>query len=363
MKKNHTRTLRIIVLIYIALTFLFAGLNFGFSPGASPEVQETIHLLWDYFENIFKTGLVIIGGLLTFLIVKDRKKKVTDNRKQILLSLTFSALAIHIILPLIFLNWEIYFVAMPLPWITAGFQLIARGEAFGRSYLAHYGTAGVSAMIGIFWGYNIIILIATLLWGRRAQCSQLCMFNGFMAECFSPALPLIGKSTPVSRLRKNILHGVRIVFFSIFLTLTVLWIVAIRNPGALDNEFLDKITSIETSLYMSFSLFGMILFWIILGPRTYCAYCPAGAIVGLIGKHIARQAITTGHTTCTSCGACSRSCPIGLDPMKFALEGKNLKNSKCLGCKQCVEVCPTDNLQYSTAFTRALAKKKITEQA
>ena len=350
--------LRIIVFLYIGLTFIFAGLNYGAAPKASPETRELLHNLWQAFENQYKTLILSAAVFISILMYRRKKREVLKNRLPLLFGFVGSALVIHLLLPLLFSNWELYFAAMPLPWTTIGMQLQVTGEGYGMAFAEMYGNRGVDIMIWIFWLCSIVVLATAVFGGRRVWCSQLCLFNGFMAESFAPALPLAGKQKAPGGKLVTTLGVFRIILFITALGFTVFWITVSFATDLFSSRALAFIQEAEGMKYLTIDLFGMIVFWVVLGPRTYCSICSAGTAAGLIGRHLGRQEITTALTRCTSCGACNRNCPAGLDVMGCAEKEQPLRSYTCFGCGRCVESCPTGNLQYTTGFTRLISVRK-----
>lgn len=356
--------LKILLITYILLTLTFAGLNYGYAPGADDETAGTIHFLWELFENEGKSFLMLLAVSVGLLNLRERDhpggsiSRGGRNRRTILLSFLAAALVIHIILPWVSGNREIYFIAMPLPWTTSGLQIAAEGSNFGTDLLPCYGDKGISFMIYTFLGLNLVILLGTLVEGRRFQCSRICLFNGFIAELFDSATPLFGKKRPPGRGLLQLAGVIRPLLFALALLFTLIWLFQLIAPGLMPPPLIAGSAALEEYEYLFFDLMAMLLFWVLLGPRTYCLYCPAGTALGLLGRHLSRQRIETGLSRCTSCGACSRVCPVGLDPMAAALEGKPLRSSRCIGCRRCEVACPTGNLEYRTALVPGRAGSK-----
>ena len=349
--------LRVVVLVYVGLTFVVAGLNYGLAPSASPETRESLHRLWQAFENQFKTLILAVAVFISILLYRKRKAAVLRNRLPLLLGFIGSAMIIHLLLPIVLSNWEVYFAAMPLPWTTIGLQLRATGTGYGMAFTDMYGARGVDLMIGVFWLCNGVALATAVFGGRRVWCSQLCMFNGFMAEGFSPALPIVGRQKAPGKGLVLILAVLRMFLFGTAIGFSAFWILAVSAPELLPSQALAFMQEAEGLKYLAVDLSGMIFFWIVLGPRSYCSICSAGTAVGLAGRYLGRQEITTGLTRCTSCGTCTSNCPAGLDVMACAIKGIPMRSYTCFGCGRCVESCPTANLRYSTAFTRRVGRR------
>jgi len=199
MANNKTLELKIlkaILWIYIILCIIIAGLNYGYASKATAEAAAFITWFWHFYENWIKTIFIIVCSFLTLRIVST--SKINTMRKRNLIGFIIAALIVHIITPLLLNNSELYFFTMPLPWTTTPLQLLSSESTFYISRFPVWGAAGISAALIFYICVSTIVLIGTLLFGRRWQCSTLCLFNGFAAEVFAPAIPLVGKSKKIN---------------------------------------------------------------------------------------------------------------------------------------------------------------------
>ncbi len=348
MKKDTSIELKIlkaILYIYITLCIVIAGLNYGFVSRATPPVAAFITWFWQFYENWIKTSFIIICSFLTLRIIGSSKR--VTMRKRNLIGLIVSALVIHIISPLFLNNTELYFFAMPLPWTTTPLQLLNSQSAFYQSRLPLWGVNGISAAIVFYICISIIVVLGTLLFGRRWQCSTLCLFNGFASEVFAPAIPLVGKEKKMSLKTQKTFYILRWVFLAMALFFTLWWVFFLSgHPLAGDAHVISKI---ENYKYLSAELLTAMFFWVAFIGRGYCYYCPLGTVLGLLGK-LAGQKVTTDNTNCIQCGQCNKTCPMSINIKSKAQNGESVTDLRCVGCGHCVDACPTMTLSYSTKF-------------
>ena len=242
-KKNTSTELKLLKWIlwtYIILCLVIAGLNYGYAKNASPQTAEYLNWFWHFYENWIKTLFIIVCSILTIKIIG--KSQRTKMRKKNLIGLIISALVVHIILPIILNNKEVYFFAMPLPWTTTPLQLIYPESSFYQSHFPLWGATGISAILIFFVVVCVVILVGTILFGRRWQCSTICLFNGFASEVFAPAFPLLAKGKKATPKTIKILSIIKWILLGVALFFTLWWVLFLSGVSVPGNfELLTKI--------------------------------------------------------------------------------------------------------------------------
>ncbi len=350
---KERKWLKIILWSYIIFCLIIAGLNFGYAPKATPEAAKVISWIWHIYENWIKTFYIIIASFLTWRILRRNKNKKQRLRQQNLLGFIVAALLIHILGPILLGNQELYFFVMPFPWTSLPLQLLVPESTFYQSRFPIWGAAGITTVLLFYLIVSLVVFIGTLLWGRRFQCSKICMFNGFAAEIFAPVIPLTGKKKVITPRKKRVLVWARVVFLLlgiIFFSWWLLFILGVQVPGSL-----SLVGNLETYKYMLGELLAAMFFWIVFLGRGYCYYCPLGTCLGLLSK-AAGQQINTNQSECIACGQCSKVCPMSIDVKAAAVNKIPVKSSQCLGCGHCVDICPTSTLGYQTKFIKQIEK-------
>jgi ferredoxin-type protein NapH len=350
-KNKDVLFLKIILWLYIILCIILAGLNYSYVKTAPEPVAKFITSAWHFYENWIKTILIITASILTIRIVKRTKR--TRMVKRNLIGFIIAALVIHIVTPLILSNNELYFFAMPLPWTTAPLQLLFENSSFYASRFPLWGLTGISAALVFYLVVSGIVVIGTFLFGRRWQCSTLCLFNGFASEVFAPAFPLIGKKKKVQPRTVRFLTILKWIMLILALFFTAYWILLLLGVTVFKDYLL--IGKLENYKYLSAELLMMMFFWIVFTGRGYCYYCPLGTLLGIFGK-FAGQKIITNQTKCIGCNQCNIACPMAIDIKIQALKGEPVTSLRCVGCGHCVDVCTTETLSYSTAFLKRFRK-------
>jgi len=330
---------------YILAAIVLAGLNYGYASKAPVSVAAFITWLWQFYENWIKTLFIILGSYLTLKIIGASQRSIM--RKRNLAGFIIAALVVHIGAPFFLHNHEIYFFAMPLPWTTTPLQFLYPESSIYLKQFPLWGTAGISAALIFYVCVSVIVIGGTLLFGRRWQCSTLCLFNGFASEVFAPAFPLIGKKKGMTKGMLNIFTILRWFFLLLSLLFTLWWILFLSGIQIFVHPQL--ISRIENYKYLSAELLMMMFFWIAFVGRGYCYYCPLGTVLALLSRW-AGQNIVTNRTNCIQCNRCNLACPMAIDIKNMAKIGKAVTDLRCVGCGHCIDVCPTSTLGYSTNF-------------
>jgi ferredoxin-type protein NapH len=341
--------LKILLWVYILLCILIAGIHYGYADKASPSISAGFLWLWHFYENELKVLFFIYAGYLTLKIL--RKSQRTKMQGRNLIGLFVTALIVHLILPIVTGNNEFYFFSMPLPWTTTPLQLLHEGSVFYLEKEPLWGALGITSVMIFYALVTVVVFVGTLLFGRRWQCSTLCLFNGFVSEAFSPCFPLIGKKKELTTKQKKIMMVVKWVFFVMGIFFSAYWALVIL--GYPIDGWSELLGSLEIYKYLLGELFVAMFFWIAFTGRGYCYYCPLGVLLSFISK-AAGQRIETNETKCIQCGKCNKACPMGIDIETMAKEGLSVKDLSCVGCGHCVDVCPVETLSYKTNFLALL---------
>lgn len=349
------KTIKILLGIYILFCFIIAGLNYGYAANAEEKVQKVIQHIWHFYENEFKTCLIIVCSILTLKIINKTQR--ANKRKKNLLGIAISAIVIHVVVPRIIGNSEMYLFCMPLPWTTIQWRLMDKTSPYYINTASQWGVNEITYIIMFFVIINIIVILGTLIMGRRWQCSTICLFNGFAAEVFSPVFPLFGKAGKPNGLLRRILAIMRWLFLGIALFYTLYWVLRVNGINIFGPPVDGIILKIESYKYLVLELILAMVFWMASIGRGYCYYCPAGTVLGFISK-IAGQKIDTSKSKCVKCGKCNDACPMGIEIQEKASLSQPIMNTRCVGCCHCVDVCPTKNLEYSTSVLGIINRKR-----
>lgn len=350
-KSRDLIILKSILWLYIILCFIIAGLNYGYASKAEPAAAAFITWFWHFYENWIKTFFIILCGFLTLRIVGASGR--TTLRKRNLIGFIIAALVVHIITPIFLDNKELYFFTMPLPWNTTPLQLMNEGSNFYMSRFPVWGMGGITSALIFYVCISAVVIIGTLLFGRRWQCSTLCLFNGFASEVFAPAFPLVGRLKEVKPKTLKMFSMTRWLFLILSIFFTAFWTLALLGMPIAGN--IKVIGKIEEYKYLIGELLMAMFFWVAFIGRGYCHYCPLGTVLAFLSK-AAGQRIVTNNTNCIQCSKCNQACSMAIDIKCKAQEGKDVAELRCVGCGHCVDVCPTNTLSYSTRFLDRVMK-------
>jgi len=342
--------------IYIILCIVIAGLNYGYSAKASPSVAAFITWMWHFYENWIKVFIIIICSFLSIRVINS--SELSSMRKRNINGFIIAALVIHIILPLILNNKEIYFFVMPLPWSTTPLQLMYPPSRFYSGHVDIWGLAGISAALVFYIIACIVIAAGTLLFGRRWQCSTLCMLNGFVSEVFSDVFPLVGRKKEIKTVTLKIFSILRWIFLAVALFFTIWWILLVSGVQLPIDH--NTISMLEVFKYLIGELLIAMFLWVVMTGRGYCYYCPLGTVLAFLSK-LAGQKINTNKTKCVQCGKCNKACQMSIDIKSCAKSGSHVESLRCVGCGHCVDVCPVHTLEYSTNFIEKFKDHFVTE--
>ena len=332
--------------LYILMAFVLAGLNFGYAEQAPEHIAAMIKATWHFYENELKTVFIAVGGYLTLRIAG--KNNLTGMRRNNLIGFFFAALVVHIFGPYLLNYPDLYYFAMPLPWTNQPLQLMVAGSDFNISFTADHGVNVLRAVLVFYFSVTAIVLIGTIIRGRRWQCSTLCLFSGFVSEVFAPAFPLIGKKIKAGTRLIKLFAVLRWIFFIVAIFFSGFWLLQVAGfnlPGSL-----SLFTQIEIYYYLLFHLVAALLLWTFFTGRGYCYYCPLGTVTALLGRAVG-QCIQTNLTECISCKKCNQVCPMSINILSSARQGKPVINLNCVGCGHCVDTCPKETLSYVTRFS------------
>ncbi|MGM0651898.1 MAG: 4Fe-4S binding protein [Bacillota bacterium] len=350
-KTLEIKILKAMLAVYILLALVIAGLNYGYADQAAPAVAEFISWFWHFYENWVKTIFIICGSYLTLRVIAGSKS--TTMRKRNLQGFIIIALIVHIIGPLLINVSELYLFSMPLPWTTFPLHLFCEESSFYQTRFPLWGVAGITAALIFFALINIVVFIGTLLLGRRWQCSTLCLFNGFAAEVFAPAFPLIGKRRKIKPAVLKIFSGLKWLLLFLALSFILFWVFYLS--GLYISFDPEVITQVEVFKYLGAELLAMMFFWVVLTGRGYCYYCPLGTVLSFVGK-LGGQKIVTDKSECIKCNRCNQACPLSIDIKSRAEKAMPVDNLRCVGCGHCIDICPTNTLAYQTKFLANIGK-------
>ncbi|MEJ6952544.1 4Fe-4S binding protein [Natronospora cellulosivora (SeqCode)] len=204
---------------------------------------------------------------------------------------------------------------------------------------------------GLIVPFIIIALTASSFTKGRFWCGNFCPHGSFFDRLLLPISR--NKKIPAIFTSKIVV----VIFFLYFLiNLSRRFIGVFQN---LENVSLFySVGMIFSNTYLMVLVVGGLLA-IFINSRTWCQFCPMGAIQTLsykLGKLVGVTEskdvkVSVEHSDlCQSCGKCARVCPMQLTPYKdFDGDNNQFDNEKCIKCNTCVENCPVGILHMATA--------------
>jgi ferredoxin-type protein NapH len=347
--KNY-KELRQAAIAFIAMGLALSILNTVVGPRLDLVRAERLNFVYGLFQTVVRTAFVLYGGFLMLSFYNQSH----GLRREGIGSLMIAAGVLVTMIPVMTGYYDFLYVLMPFPWSTYPLQLIYDGRFLAVDVSERFGGNGRSALLIIYFIWQILIYAAVSLRGRRQFCSMLCGHAAVHAETLSDVLPLVGTykggREGMSVNLKVMLATLKAFVLVVNLVLMLLWVSVLFGSRWINPELLRVFESVKL-MSLDFVLFyiGMIF----LNGRAYCFYCPSGTALSFWGL-VFNHGLETHHEVCVACGQCNASCELGINVMARAKKGKKLQSSHCVGCGHCVDVCPTKTLKLVPGVTPAL---------
>lgn len=223
----------------------------------------------------------------------------------------------------------------------------------------------VLIIMGGFEGYISLSFIVFAVWFisslifGRAFCAYGCQW-GAAQEILGDAIP-----KPLDSNKKRSRRKIKYVVFVIWIILVALG--PILNLGytlGLNPFYPSPINDPDGIVSFSGVHFGQfifyfgiigsvaILFTLVGGKRSFCAYaCPMG-VLGVIGTKIKNALrypslhLEADIEKCTNCKQCSKNCVMGLE-VNDLVQSSDMYHSDCILCGNCVKTCPQNTIHYA----------------
>ncbi|MCK8817675.1 4Fe-4S binding protein [Natroniella sulfidigena] len=210
--------------------------------------------------------------------------------------------------------------------------------AFGGLFYPLLGLAMIGIMLGI-------ILIG--LFNGKYWCGNLCPHGSLFDVLISKFS--ISRKIPAFFKSSFLKWGFFIFFMGMFsrrlMNVMATW-------GS--EEFLDNLGLMFTMQYLIMPTILGVSLAILISPRTWCSFCPMGAMGQIMGKlgnvlginRTFEQRITINQPTeCRECGLCANNCPLELEPYTNFDQENRFDDDRCIKCAECVEACPINILE------------------
>lgn len=224
---------------------------------------------------------------------------------------------------------------------------------------------------------GLLILASALLFGR-AFCGWLCPMGAMLDLTDRAFRARRRRATPSRALKYGLLAaillaaipGANLAFWAAPLPLTGrLWSLALWPPvarladtllaligpaarrlGETSLAFAEVRVPVYSTAWFSAAFFALVIGLGLFAPRLWCRMlCPAGAALGLLGRHAAWRRDVCAD--CTGCGACSRTCPAGAIPL---LNPRSTDHAECLKCLRCRDICPERAIRFPLGHGRRI---------
>jgi len=355
MKKAKKKNTNILIIQILAFVIIVLGIVIMMGYSMTRQSDRALHEFFitahELYLTVIRAIIVVIGAFFTIRYYLQKKGKLSRFRFISLISFSTMAFIFYILIPLITDIWDIYNALMPFPWTTVPLRFIVGIIYVDPSPQDMYIAGGYTTIIFAYFAYQLFVFIGTIFLGRRWQCSMLCLNNGSHAETMGIALPIIPQNKERPRSKqikpslKKVLLGLQLFIFSLNMLLIFFWAL-LAFWGIVLVPILPLVV-IEIVKYLLLETILLMALWIFVGGRGYCYYCPAGFLLGFIGKAVG-QRIETNLTNCVKCGACNDACNLSIDILALAKDNRPVKTIHCTGCGHCVDSCPTQNLKYRT---------------
>jgi polyferredoxin len=124
-------------------------------------------------------------------------------------------------------------------------------------------------------------------------------------------------------------------------------------------DFSNPIGFFFNNIPNSLIWFGSFLLLVIIlslytGGRVWCAYlCPAGALLGLVGRK-SLFGLYRNKVECINCGKCEHVCTMFLMTKVLKEDLTEIPKQSCIGCGLCVDACPKGALSFGTKTHHSL---------
>jgi len=124
-------------------------------------------------------------------------------------------------------------------------------------------------------------------------------------------------------------------------------------------DFSNPVGFVLNNMPNSIIWFGSFLLLVVIlalytGGRYWCAYlCPAGALLGLVGRK-SIYGLYRDKEKCVNCGKCEEVCTMFIMTKVLQEDLEEVPKQSCIGCGLCVDICPKGALSFGTKTNHTL---------